>query len=193
MNKETPMTTQRKTASSRRDAIALLKEDHRLVQKLFKDFDKLKDQDDSGDEKAELVETICNELKIHAQVEEEIFYPAVRAAIDDDDLMDEAKVEHDGAKQTIAELEAMRPGDELYDAKVTVLGEYVNHHVGEEQDSMFPKAKRAKINLQALGAELAERKREIKAEMGISEEESAPPPSERGPLGLSKRGNRASG
>jgi len=168
------MATSRKAVSKSSDAIALLKEDHKLVQKLFKDFEKLKDRDESDDEKAELVRTICNELKVHAQIEEEIFYPAVRAAIDDDDLMDEAKVEHEGAKQTIADLEGMEPTDELYDAKVTVLGEYINHHVDEEQKSMFPKARRAKLDMDALGTELADRKQEIKTEMGIAEEEPVP-------------------
>ena len=157
---------------NKRDAVALLKEDHKLVQKLFKDFEKLKQQENDTEAKMQLVTVICNELKIHTQIEEEIFYPAVRDAIDDDDLMDEAKVEHDSAKQTIEELESMQPADDLFDAKVTVLGEYVNHHVEEEQQNMFPKAKRAQLDLKSLGSELATRKQELKAEMGIAEEDA---------------------
>ena len=86
-----------------------------------------------------MVRKICNELTVHAQIEEEIFYPAVRKAIDDGDLMDEALVEHAGAKELISQLEAMDPEDELYDAKVTVLGEQIDHHVKEEEGEMFPR------------------------------------------------------
>ena len=93
----------------------------------------------------------CQELTIHAQIEEEIFYPAVRDGIEDDDLMDEAEVGHASAKDLIAQLEAMEPGNDLYDARFTVLGEYIDHHVKEEQDEMFPKAKKAKLDLKALG------------------------------------------
>ena len=140
------------------DAIALLKDDHKRVDALFKRFAKLKQDDE---EKAGLVETICEELTIHARVEEEIFYPAVREAIGDDDLMDEADVEHESAKTLIAQLTRMRPGDDHYDAKVTVLGEYIRHHVKEEQEEMFPQARAAKVDLKALGAKIAARKQEL--------------------------------
>jgi hypothetical protein len=112
------------------DAITLLTEDHKKVKKLFADFAKLAKGDGSDKAKAEVVRQICRELTIHAQVEEEIFYPAVRAAIKDNDLMDEADVEHAGAKNLIAQLEAMTPAHDHYDATVTVLGEIIDHHVG---------------------------------------------------------------
>jgi hypothetical protein len=110
----------------------------------------------------------CSWPRPRTKVEEEIFYPAVRAAIDDDDLMDEADVEHAGARELIAQLEDMEPGDDHYDAKVTVLGENVDHHVKEEQDEMFPKARKAKLDLAALGAAMLERKRELRASDGGS-------------------------
>ena len=109
------------------------------------------------------------ELSIHAQAEEEIFYPAVRAAIKDDDLMDEADVEHAGAKNLIAQLEAMTPAHDHYDATVTVLGENIDHHVKEEEEKMFPKAKKAKVDTAALGAALIQRKHELLAERGEAE------------------------
>ncbi|MGH8769910.1 MAG: hemerythrin domain-containing protein, partial [Burkholderiales bacterium] len=107
------------------DAIAMLREDHENVQALFKKFELAKD----GKTKQNIVRTACEELIVHAQIEEEIFYPAVREAIGEDDLVDEAEVEHASAKQLIAELGAKQPNEPLYDAKFTVLGEYVKHHV----------------------------------------------------------------
>jgi hypothetical protein len=164
-------TSKRTTTDSAQDAIALLTEDHKTVQKLFKDYEKLTQGDAEEEEKAALAQQICTELSVHAQIEEEIFYPAVRDAIEETDLLNEAEVEHASAKDLIAQIAAMAPGEELYDAKVTVLGEYVNHHVKEEQDEMFPKVKKAKLDTAALGAELLERKQELQAELGMSEEE----------------------
>ena len=152
-----------KSTMGAKDAISILTEDHRKVKKMFQDFDKLKGSEADEEQKRTLVEMICEELTVHTQIEEEIFYPAVRAAIDDDDLMDEADVEHAGAKDLIAQLEDMEPGDDHYDAKVTVLGENVDHHVKEEQDEMFPKARKAKVDLDALGAEMLARKQELLA------------------------------
>lgn len=146
-----------------KDAIALLTDDHKKVKKLFKDFAKLKDGDGSANEKSALVKEICTELSVHAKAEEEIFYPAVRKAIDDGDLMDEADIEHAGAKSLIAQLEAMKPGDDHYDAKVTVLGELIDHHVKEEQDEMFPKARKAKVDTVQLGERIAARKQQLLA------------------------------
>lgn len=151
------------------DAISLLMDDHKKVKKLFSEFKKSKDHA-SDDEKLELVNEICNELTIHAQVEEEIFYPAVRNAIDDDDLMDEADEEHESAKSLIAQLESMEPADDHYDAKVTVLGEYIDHHVKEEHEEMFPKAKKAKLDLVELGNQILQRKQELQAESDGFEE-----------------------
>jgi hemerythrin superfamily protein len=124
---------------------------------MFKQYEKARD---SG-RKSALVEQICAALKAHTTVEEEIFYPAVREAINDDKLMDEADVEHASAKELIEQLEAGHPGDDHYDAKVMVLGEYVRHHVKEEQNEMFPKALKAKIDLKELGARIQERKAQL--------------------------------
>lgn len=154
------------------DAISLLMEDHKYVQKLFKEFEKIK-EDEDVDEKQKLVRVICTELSVHAQIEEEIFYPAARNAIDEQDLLDEAEVEHASAKELITQLESMQPDEELYDAKVCVLGEYVNHHVKEEQDELFPKVKKADLDLQALGQELLERKQELIEDLGLPDDDEA--------------------
>lgn len=147
------------------NAITLLTDDHKMVQKLFKEFAKLTGEG-GGDNKDQLVKQICAELTVHAQIEEEILYPAARDALDDsNDILDEAEVEHATAKDLIAQLESMQPDDELYDAKVTVLGEYINHHIKEEQDEMFPKLKKTDLDLQALGDELMQRKEELLGEM----------------------------
>ena len=164
------MASNRATKSPEQDAIAMLIADHKKVKQLFSKFEKLKDSG-TADEKSGVVETICNELKIHTTVEEEIFYPAVRKAIDDADLMDEALVEHAGAKDLIEQLEDMDSEDDLYDAKVTVLGEQIDHHVKEEEGDMFPKARKAKLDTEALGARMRKRKLELIEEMGISEDQ----------------------
>jgi hemerythrin superfamily protein len=145
------------------DALKLLADDHRKVEKLVQKFEKLKDGADQ--EKQELVREACMELKIHAQVEEEIFYPAARDALKERDLLDEAEVEHTVAKQLISELESMTPKDKLFDAKFTVLGEYVKHHVQEEEKELFPKAKRAKLDMDDLGHRITQRKQELMAEV----------------------------
>ena len=159
------MAQQRKTASKSasrgqsQDALALLRADHQLVQELFDKFEKAR----TDQQKATLAAQICAELTVHAQIEEEIFYPAVREAIDDEDLMDEAEVEHASAKDLIAQIENSEPGGEQFDAKVTVLGEYVKHHVKEEQSEMFPKIRKADLDLKELGASISARKAELQA------------------------------
>ena len=163
------MATSEKSRRAPKGAIDMLAADHKQVKSLFKQFKSLKEEG-SEDEKTALVKQICDALTVHATIEEEIFYPAVRAAIDDGDLMDEALVEHAGAKVLIAQLRDMDPGDELFDAKVTVLGEQIDHHVEEEEGEMFPKAKKAKLDMEELGEELAERKQEVAAEVGMDME-----------------------
>ena len=153
----------RHAKNGEQDAVNLLTEDHKKVTKLFKEYEKLK-EDGSAKEKSAVVQEICRELTVHARVEEEIFYPAVRESIDETDLVDEADVEHASAKSLIAELETMKPGDDHYDAKVTVLGEYIDHHVQEEQDEMFPKAKKAKLDMTQLGQRIAQRKQELQSD-----------------------------
>lgn len=151
--------TKARSSRSAPNAINMLTEDHAKVRKMFKQFEKMKDKAEDA-EKAELVRQICQELTVHALVEEEIFYPAAREAIDDQDLLDEAEVEHATAKELIGQLERMQPGDELYDAKVTVLGEYVEHHVKEEEKEMFPKVRKARLDLEHLAEQIAERKQQ---------------------------------
>jgi hemerythrin-like domain-containing protein len=130
-------------------AIALLTEDHDYVKKAFRAFEKMDEEDQPA-----LVKQVLQALKVHTRIEEEIFYPAVRKALKDQDLMNEAEVEHDSAKVLIRQLERMKPGDPKFAATFTVLGEYVNHHVKEEESQMFPKARRARVNLKGLGAKL---------------------------------------
>jgi hemerythrin-like domain-containing protein len=158
--------------SEQQDALGILAEDHQKVLKMFEQFRKMKKKADPDEQEMQtLVETACAELTIHSRVEEELFYPALRDASGADDLLDEAEVEHASAKQLINELAAMQPGDDLYDAKFTVLGEYVKHHVDEEEHQLFPKAKKAKMDLESLGEEIRMRKQELRAELGIGSEE----------------------
>jgi hemerythrin superfamily protein len=139
------------------DAIALLEADHREVDGYFDAFEAASDDA----EKKALADKICLALKVHTQIEEELFYPPAREKTGDGDLIDEALVEHSGAKTLIAQIEAMRPGQPLYDAKVKVLGEQVRHHVEEEETELFPEVRETKIDLDALGAKLAARKAEL--------------------------------
>jgi hemerythrin superfamily protein len=146
-----------------KDAVALLKEDHRTVEELFAQFEK------AGGEgrKQKLATQICTELSIHAQIEEEIFYPACEGKVEDE-LLKEAYVEHDGAKVLIAEIIAGGPSDEFYDAKVKVLQEQIEHHVQEEEkrlEGLFSQARAAGLDMDALGDELRRRKEELKAEI----------------------------
>jgi hemerythrin-like domain-containing protein len=149
-------------------ALEMLKEDHDKVKKAFKEFEKL-DREDT-EKLRKVVQTVCEELKVHTTLEEEIFYPAVREAMDDEDIMNEAQVEHETAKMLIEQLENMGPEDPNYHATFTVLGEYVRHHVKEEEDEMFPEAKKTDLNFEELGARMKERKTELMGEM--QEEES---------------------
>lgn len=141
------------------DAVKLLKDDHKQVEGWFGDFEKT----NSASKKQKLADQICLALRVHTQIEEEIFYPACREAGVEEDMMDEADVEHDGAKKLIAEIEAGKAGDDHWDAKVTVLGEMIKHHVKEEEqrDGMFAKAKKSDLDLKELGAELKARKDEL--------------------------------
>jgi hemerythrin superfamily protein len=150
--------------SKSQDAIALLKEDHRTVEKLFKDFESAK-----GDgRKEKLARQICLELSIHTKIEEEIFYPACDGKIEED-LLKEAFVEHDSAKLLVAEIEAGNgQTDDFFDAKVQVLSEQIEHHVEEEEKELFPEVRKADIDLKALGEQLAERKQELMREYKAS-------------------------
>ena len=146
-----------------RNAFDVLEEDHREVEEWFDEYDELKESDE--DRKAELAEKICLALKVHAQIEEEIFYPQAREASGDNDLINEAVVEHATVKNLISEIEEMEVGEELYDAKIRVLGEMVKQHIKEEEEELFPELQSTKMDLDAVGKELAERKQDLMAEM----------------------------
>ncbi len=142
------------------DALALLKEDHRKVEKLFKDYESAKGEG----RKEKLARQISLELTIHTMIEEEIFYPACKGKIDED-MLKEAYVEHDAAKLLMAEIEAGNgESDDFFDAKVQVLGEQIDHHVKEEEDELFPEVRKADIDTKALGEQLAARKQELMKE-----------------------------
>ena len=155
-------TKSRATSTKQLDAIQLLKADHREAEAIFEQFEKARSQD----RKKALADKVCMALTVHTMVEEEVFYPACKGEIEDE-LVDEAYVEHNGAKQLIAEIEAGSPEDELWEAKVTVLSEYIKHHVKEEEqrDGMFAQAKKAGIDLKALGQQMAARKKELMAQL----------------------------
>ncbi len=140
-----------------KDAIALLKADHEAVSQLFAEYEKTR----SVPNKKALVAEICTALSVHAQIEEEIFYPAVKAALKDKLLVPEATVEHASVKDLIAQLKGGEPDGEMFDATVKVLSEYVKHHVKEEHNEMFPKAKASSLGMAELGARMAARKVEL--------------------------------
>lgn len=157
--------TRRTRRTGRRDplAVTLLKKDHREVAAMFEEYEQL----EADSEKLALFNKIALALKVHTQIEEEILYPEERGSVEDD-MLDEAYVEHDGAKKLIAEIEAMQPGDDYYDAKVKVLGEYIAHHVKEEEQpgGLFAQAKRGDEDLDAMGERLKARKQELMAQLG---------------------------
>jgi hemerythrin superfamily protein len=150
-------------SSRQQDAIALLKADHREVEELFEQFDSTR----SDSRKQALAEKICQALKVHTMIEEEIFYPAFYEATEDKEIHHEAEVEHEGAKKLIAEIEASGPEDDYFDAKVSVLSEMIKHHVKEEEssDGMFGEARKSGMDLKALGEQLAQRKSELMSDM----------------------------
>ncbi|MGL5071625.1 MAG: hemerythrin domain-containing protein [Aeromonas salmonicida] len=149
-------------SAATKDAIALLRADHKEVSDLFADYEKTR----SNAKKKALVAKICSELSVHTQIEEEIFYPAIKTALKDKLLVPEATIEHGGIKDLIAQLEGAEPDGEMYDAKVKVLSEYVEHHVKEEQTGMFQKAKTTSLDLVELGARMAARKADLLAARG---------------------------
>ena len=150
-----------RTATALPHAIRLLEADHAEVSRCFKEYQKLVKRKAGANERESLAQHICALLTAHATIEEEIFYPAARVVLDDEALVDEADVEHACAKDLIAQIEGMTAGDPLYDAKVKVLGEYIAHHVAEEQDELFPKLREAGLDARTVGEELADRKAEL--------------------------------
>jgi hemerythrin superfamily protein len=155
--REQPKREQKKRAEKGMSALDLLEQDHREVEELFDEFDEL--NDDS--KKHQVAQTICKMLTVHAQIEEEIFYPEVRGATKDNDLIDEALVEHDSAKYLIEEIEDMEPGDDLFEARVRVLEDQIKRHVREEEEELFPEVTQSKLDLEEVGARLQQRKNEL--------------------------------
>ena len=153
------------TSSESTSAIELLKRDHDEVDAMFRQFEDMKDDGDAA-AKESLVEKICDALTVHAQIEEEIFYPAARRALHEEEgkeLLDEAAVEHQTLKDLVGRLESAPIDDPLYDAGVKVLSEYVKHHVREEENELFPKVRSSDMDLQAIGEQLAQRKQQLEA------------------------------
>lgn len=170
------MPTSRKPSSadvSPSDAVYLLTSDHEEVKEMFDAYADLVEAEAESDERQALAEEICLALTVHATIEEEIFYPAARDTLEEQDLLDEAEVEHASAKDLIAQIMDMDADDELFDAKVTVLGEYIEHHVKEEEDEMFPKVREAGVDLEALGEQMQVRKEELMAEFATDAETGA--------------------
>jgi hemerythrin superfamily protein len=161
------------SAASSRDAIKLLTDDHKAVKALFKKYDSLAGAGAEAEERQALAEQICDMLTVHATVEEEIFYPAAREVLgDDEDLVDEADIEHACAKELIAQIQAAKADSSHYDAMVKVLGEYIAHHVLEEEGEMFPKAKKSGLDSKTLGAAIHRRKEQLTVELAGATEAS---------------------
>jgi hemerythrin-like domain-containing protein len=176
--------TSGRSTDAPRDAIALLKQDHRTVSALFEEFEKADDE-----EQAAIAQRVCQLLTVHATIEEEILYPAAKEALGEEeheDLVNEAEVEHGSAKELIAKIESMSSGDEHFKATVTVLGEYIKHHVKEEENELFPQLKKTELDLKELGGQLADRKFALMEQLGIEEQE--PPQPRKRSAGRASRG-----
>ena len=158
----TGVTKSGRATMSGNDAVSLLMRDHREVEKLFKQYEKAKEDDA---QKQQIFQQIATELKVHTQIEEDIFYPASREFVDDEEIVNEAVVEHASAKDLIRQLEGMQPADQYYDAKVKVLQEMIEHHVEEEETEYFPECRKSDMDLKAIGEQLEARKQELKASM----------------------------
>jgi hemerythrin superfamily protein len=149
-------------------ALEMLTSDHRKVEDLFERFEEMKEEDDAS--RVAIAQRICSELTVHAQVEEDLLYPWLRENLEETDKVAEADVEHATAKQLIAEIMPVGEPDEAYDAKVKVLSEYIKHHVKEEENEIFPEVASEEEELDELGQEMAARKAELMAEMGLEDE-----------------------
>lgn len=152
------------------DAIEMLKDDHRQVEGLFREYEELAAADEL-DAKEAVAAEICEKLTVHAQLEEEIFYPAARQALDEPELVDQAEEEHADARQLISEIEEMSPEDDAYDATLKALVAAIARHVEEEENEMFPKLEEAGLETESLGEQMAERRQEIMDELGVAETE----------------------
>mgnify|MGYP002654535790 CR=1 FL=1 len=158
--RSTSRSTTHASANARDQILGDLKDDHKRVKKAYRDFQKM-DSEEAPEACKELVDQVLDELTVHVQLEEELLYPAARSVIDDGDLMDEAEVEHESVKTLIEQLRAMSPLDEKYAARFTVLCEYVQHHVKEEEGEMFPKLERAHLDWENMATEMTKRRQEM--------------------------------
>ena len=176
-------------AGKESNAIELLKHDHREVESMFKQFD----AEDASRSKAEMAQHICLSLIVHSEIEEELFYPAAKRALEDEgrDLIAEAKVEHMSLKRLIDDISGSSPGDELFEARMTVLKEYVKHHVHEEEHELMPQVKRADIDLEALGSRLQERKQALIEEYRGYAEQQTGTSVNLPPLAIASRSHRS--
>ena len=156
-----------RSGSRQPEAITMLIQDHQKVQKLFKQFEKT----ESEAERSRIVEEACADLTVHTQLEEQVFYPAVRRALEETDLIDEAEVEHNVAKELIEKLKGMSAGNGEFSATFTVLSEYVLHHVEEEQNELFPAVRKTALDFNALAEEMKRRKKQLREELGLDPEE----------------------
>jgi len=147
------------------DAIDLLTTDHEEVKQLFAEYDELVSDEADAEDREALALQICDALTAHTTIEEEIFYPAARDAIDDKDLLDEAVAEHASAKDLIEQIRGMDADDAQYDATVRLLQEAIDHHVHEEEGELFPRVQETGIDLQALGEQMMQRREEVLAEL----------------------------
>lgn len=168
--------TRRRSTSTTPNAIRLLTQDHRDVKNLFQEYQELMDHEAPESERLDLAREICAALRVHAQIEEEIFYPAAAEVLKEPALVDEAMVEHASAKDLIAQIETSLPGSGRFDAKVKVLGEYIDHHAKEEEGQMFPRLRKARLDLESIGNQLQERKTALTQDVD-SDEDAAPAPS----------------
>lgn len=159
----------RNNSSARNEILEMLKEDHKRAKKAFRDFEKLDVQGDPESAQA-LVDQTCAELEMHTTLEEEVFYPAVRQAVKEEDLVEEAEVEHGSAKQLIAQLRELSPDNPKFAATFKVLGEYVKHHIKEEEGEMFEQLGRSKVDWEGVLEEMLERRAELEQQLGLVEE-----------------------
>jgi hemerythrin superfamily protein len=178
-------------AGKESNAIELLKHDHREVESMFKQFD----AEDESRSKAEIAQHICLSLIVHSEIEEELFYPAAQRALDDEDrdLISEAKVEHMSLKRLIDDIGGSGPSDEMFEARMTVLKEYVKHHVHEEEHELMPQVKKSDLDLEALGSRLLERKQALIQEYRSYAEQQSGTSVNLPPLAIASRSHHKSG
>ena len=180
----------RSNASSRNEVLEMLKEDHKRAKKAFRDFSKLQEEGDQAGCQA-LAEQTCKELQLHMRLEEEVFYPAARGGLDEEDLIEEAEVEHGSAKTLIDQLSSLSPEDAKFAATFTVLGEYIKHHVKEEEGEMFEQLGRSKVDWDSLLEEMLARRMELEGELGLDAAEEEGETEEQAAARIAASGDKA--